>query len=162
MNCYVCGTKLGETEDHCPRCGEYVVEIIGDSAETERVLREKGEKRRNKLLSQYELEIAVYKWEEEQSKKMSAVIAPVPSMYHEEQWLDEPFARVPGVDEMELEAVIKKDGEEKTVAFALRSFSSPTFLHIGAVVEDGFLLRLLLKSDDGEVHRSEAVSLLEL
>lgn len=162
MNCYVCGTKLEEMEDHCPCCGEYVVEIIGDSAEAEQVLKEKGEKRRNKLLSRYEMEITVYKWEEEQSKKMSAVIAPVPSMYHEAQWLDESFARVPGIDEIELETVIKKDGEERKVTFTLSSFSTPTFLHIGATVEDGFLLRLLLKNDGGEVHKSEAVSLLEL
>ena len=100
MNCYVCGTKLDEGADQCPCCREYVAEIIGDPAETERILKEKGEKRRSKLLSQYEIGIAVYKWEEEQSRKMRVRMPPAESLYHREGWLEEPFARVPGVDEM--------------------------------------------------------------
>lgn len=162
MNCYVCGTNLDEGADCCPCCGEYVVETIGDPAETERILKEKGEKRRTKLLSQYGIEIAVYKWEEEQSRKMRVQMPPAESLYRSEGWLEEPFARVPGMEEFAVETAIRKAGEEKTVVMTVQSFSSPTFLHIGAVIEDGFQLRLVLKNDDGEIHRSEAVSLLDV
>lgn len=162
MKCYVCGTEIGRTEDRCRCCGEYVVDIIGDDAGTEKVLREKGEKRRNKLLSQYKIDVAAYKWADGKSEKVKLPIDSAENLFHREKWLDDRFARVPEVEVMDMGLIITKNGEEKEATVKMESFQSPTFLHIGAVVEDGFRVKLILKNDSGETHLSDEVALLEV
>lgn len=159
MKCYVCGTNIGKAEEYCPCCKECVVDIIGDSTETEKILKDKGEKRRNKLLSQYEIYVAVYKWEGK-SQEIRIAIGSAKDLFHKEKWLEERFARIPDIHMMELKLVIMKDGKENVSSVKVESFQSPTLLHIGAVIEDGFQLKIILKNDRNETHTSEAIDLL--
>ena len=161
--CMVCGGVIPEHAGNCPYCGEYAIQVIGTcNDEAMRRLEQKAAAKRRKLLEGIAVQMVTLEWKEDALEEHTVEVGTAEELYHKEKWLDLSFAPAYQLKELEMKSVIVRGGQQKQLQLCVPVPAGSGELRAGAVLDDGFQLHILLKSENGAVTRSEPVELLKL
>ena len=161
--CMVCGGVIPEQAGNCPYCGEYAIQVIGTcNDEAMRRLEQKAAAKRSKLLEGIAVQLVTLEWKEDALEEHIVEVGTAEELYHKEKWLDLSFAPAYQLKELEMKSMIVRGGQQKQLQLCVPVPAESGELRAGAVLDDGFQLYILLKSENGAVTRSEPVELLKL
>ena len=161
--CMVCGGVIPEQAGNCPYCGEYAIQVIGTcNDEAMRRLEQKAAAKRSKLLEGIAVQLVTLEWKEDALEEHIVEVGSAEELYHKEKWLDLSFAPAYQLKELEMKSMIVRGGQQKQLQLCVPVPAESGELRAGAVLDDGFQLYILLKSENGAVTRSEPVELLKL
>lgn len=161
--CMVCGGVIPEQAGNCPYCGEYAVQVIGEcSDEAMQRLEQKAAVKRRKLLEGISVQLVTLDWKNDDLEQHTVSVGAAEELYHTEKWLDLNFAPAYQLRELEIKSVVVRGGQQKQLQLCVPVPDGSGELRAGAMLDDGFCLYVLLKSENGTVTRSEPVELLKL
>lgn len=161
--CMVCGGIIPEQAGNCPHCGEYAVQIIGAcSDEAMQKLEQKAAAKRSKLLNGIMVQLVVLEWKDSDLEEHIVDIGTAEELYHTENWLDLDFSPAYQLKKLQIQGVVVRGQQKKTLQLFVPVPTGHGDLKAGAVLDDGFCLYMLLKSENGTVTRSDPVELLQL
>lgn len=159
--CLVCGSEIPENRSNCPCCGEYPVRIIGDNTrDTQYRLKQHAEEKRNQKLKDISIALHGFRLDGEELSSQEIKIGTAAELYHHEIWLQETFAPACGLPSLDIECTIYRADASQKVQCSIAAPTGDELLYIGAVLEDGFQLHLLMKNDR-EIVRSQPISILQ-
>lgn len=162
MKCLVCAAHFSEQAHHCPHCGEFVIQIMGDYEKGQRLRLERAQKRREKLLGAFQAGVCARKLQQGSLTAICVPVAPAPELFLRERWCPEPFARAAASGTMTFCLSLLRDGTERQIPLDVPVPASSGLLQLGAIIREGFQLSLLVRSGDGETTASSPIALMEL
>lgn len=165
MKCLVCGKEF-EGSTKCPVCGFTSAAIVGEQTEEmKRHMKLLAEEHKERILGGTELSIVVYEWQPnkdeilELAEKDYVSFAPCKDMVQGQiYWISEQFARVDGSN-VELILAVNKDGNQKEITVSVPIPKGEDFWTVGASLEDGFSVKLHLKTNQQTTQSEEIIIL---
>ncbi len=150
MKCLVCG--LEHTAAECPRCHFPDIQIMGDPEQERQRLEPVLRDYKINLLRGVKLSLPVYRWKDcngqlVQERMEFAPLAGGEALLAGEVWYPEKFARIPDRQALPVCLRIQTGEACRDVQLELPNLLQPELQQLGAVLEEGLCLRLLLRND---------------
>lgn len=150
--CRVCHKELTSPARPCPRCGFQEPAFFGDPVSAEKIINHKAENHRVQYLSSFDFGVTIYRWKDQdgtlvldRTERLS--FGTGSDLLDKTHWLEQPFARIPDVDAMDLELSILQNG--KTCGNIPVSVAVPQGNHLqqaGISLSRDLTVQLLLKN----------------
>ncbi len=151
MKCLVCQKTF--EGGICPRCGYPVVEGTDVDALME-TLRPQIEEYRRIFQSGVRLELGIFRWKEEDGtvvidRRELLSFGPYAELAGKQTWLPQQFARIPGVDTLELQVRLSIGEAARELSVPVPNLAEASLQSVGIELSEDMFFRLLLKNDAG-------------
>lgn len=157
--CLICGSEIPQNQSKCLCCGEYPVRVIGENTlDMQQILQQRAKEKRDQKLQDISVGLRIYHLKDKQLTPADIIIGVASQLFHHEIWLKESFAPACGLSSLDIECILDKEGIQQSILCSIPAPEGEGTLHIGAVLENGFQLYLLVKNNDNEV-RSQSIAL---
>lgn len=161
MRCLVCGQDFQRGD--CPRCGFPMVESPDIDALMHSI-NEQIDAYRQDFLDKTRLELAVYRWRDEEGSLVSdgeerISFGACSALRGKTVWLPRQFARTPDAEELTLSVHAVGPCQSWEQHLSLRNLNEPGLQQVGLAMDDALNYHLLLRSGEAE-SASEPVPLL--
>ena len=156
MICRACSKEMKDALAQCPRCGFRQPAVIGDAQAAQALIARKANKHLVSFLRDYDFGVTVYYWKEQKGsivadRERRLSFGTGDELVGTVRYLEQKFARLPEVSDMELRLSVLKNGKpamERQV-----SISVPPGAHLqqlGLELMPSLEFRLKLKNLQGQ------------
>lgn len=151
--CSACGKEIQDRRSPCPRCGFLQPGVLGDEDAAGQIIHRLAKKHLVLFLRQFDFGIQVYYWKEKggqvvPDRQQRLSFGTGDSLVGRTEFLSQQFARVPGLERMELQLSVLKLGKPfLETAVSLPVPEGELLQQAGLELSESLQLRLKLKND---------------
>ncbi len=161
--CRVCHKELTTLNKPCPRCGFRELSFVGDPKAAEQKMNKMADEARAKFLSEFDFGVTIYRWKDQdgalvldRTERLS--FGSGASLLDKLCWLEQPFARIPDVKNMELElSVLRNKQNYRSMKISVPVPQGNHLQQVGITLSPDMKVKLLLKNPQAQT-QSASVS----
>ena len=165
--CRVCHKELNNPARPCPRCGFQEPAFFGDPNKANQVINQKADAFRNQYLSAFDFGLTIYYWKDQngqlvldRTQRLSFGIGS--NLAGNVCWLDQPFARIPEVEKLDLElSILRENQNYRKLYVAVPVPQGNHLLQAGISLSRDMTVQLMLKNPQGQAQSTEIPFLLD-
>lgn len=163
--CRVCHSELIHPAKPCPRCGFQEPAFFGDPARAEQLINQKADAYRTQFLGNFDFGITIYRWKDQDgtlalnyTERLS--FGAGTELLGKLRWLDQPFARIPDLEKMNLELSVLRGGQHyRKITVAVGVPRGNLLQQVGISLTRDLTVQLFLKNSQDQT-QSETVFFL--
>lgn len=168
MKCCVCTTEIPEGVMECPCCGfvdERRMRILGDAQKIAEQVEANAAAHRKRFLHEIDIGLLTYTWKDSDGtltldSEHRASFGKCDAILAQPQWLEQRFARVPGVSKVEAILSVQRAGQpEKRLHVEVDALPQAQLQSVGVSMLPDMTVRLLVKNSTASV-QSEPISII--
>ena len=163
MKCYACRKEIEEGRERCSACGFPVIYIV-DEKDAENIRKMADDYRQSKLEG-VSIELTAYQYAIENDELVLSEERSMPLFkgsqlnFDTPVWFEQDFAQIDTDEPLTLNITVAAEGKKTTHALSVKAPKIDGFWHIGAVLDDGFTVRMALGNGQ-KMEMSESFSLI--
>lgn len=165
--CRVCHKELTNLNNPCPRCGFRELSFVGDPKAAEQKMNKMADEARAKFLSEFDFGVTIYRWKDQdgtlvldRTERLS--FGSGTALLDKLCWLDQPFARIPDMQKMELELSVQKNGRSyRGMKISVPVPQGNYLQQVGITLSPDMKVKLLLKNPQGQTQSASTAFLLD-
>lgn len=165
--CRVCHKELTNLNTPCPRCGFRELSFIGDPKAAEQKMNKMADEARAKFLSEFDFGVTIYRWKDQdgtlvldRTERLS--FGRGTALLGKTNWLEQPFARIPDVKNMELElSVLRNSRNYRSMKLSVPVPQGNHLQQVGITLSPDMKVKLLLKNPQAQTQSANVAFLAD-